>query len=268
MATDKAARQNTAKGPPSLRHRRLHIEDKSGDGHRLPANIMARLFEKNTAQIIGGGSNPNLSTSLTVPGYTVTTGGTADATAYSTTGGLLMTPASDDNFDMTLDSVLAVTPTAGKWYGCLSRITVSGATALGFRIGLTTGGSVAALPFGTDYTDQITISKAIASALVVGKVRGNSGTAADTGTLGTISTTEVEVGFCVYLHATAPIGFFSYKTAAADVPTFTELTSDQVTQAIAILTSPPTMYWTIHVTGITGTSPTLDVTSFIAAGDR
>ena len=59
-----------------------------------------------------------------------------------------------------------------------------------------------------------------------------------------------------------------YKAATADVPTITAFTSDQLTQLAAILTSPPTMYWTIHATGVTATNPTLDVTSFLAGGDR
>lgn len=266
--TTKNQRYPTEQGPPSLRSRFMHHEDGDHDGFRLPANMLSRMFEKNMAQIIGGGGNPNLGTSLTVPGYTVTTGGTADATAYSTTGGLLMTLASDDNFDMTLDSALNVTPTTGKWYSMLARITVSGATALGFKIGLTTGAGDAALPFGTNYTDVVAISKAIASANVVGTCRGNSGTAADSSTLGAISTTEVEVGFAFFLHATTPAGYWSYKTAAAETPTITAFTSAQLTQVAGILTSPPTMFWTIHGTGVTGTNPTLNVTSFLAGGDR
>lgn len=267
MATTKNARYTPAQGPPSIRSRTQHFEDSDGDGHRLPANIFAQLFEKNMAPIIGGAYPVDVGT-LTVPGWTVTTGGTGDAIAAHTDGGLLLTAASDDNFDMTLDSVLAVTPTTGKWYSMVARITVSGATALGFKLGLTTGAGAAALPFGTNYTDVVAISKAIASAAVLGTCRGNSGTAADSGTLGTISTAEVEVGFAFYLHATTPQGYFSYKTATADAPTFTAMTSDQLAQIAAILTSPPTMYWTIHITGVTGTNPTLAVTSFIAGADR
>lgn len=266
MATTLNVRPQPRQGPPSIRNRWLHYQDTDGDGCRMPANLFARLFEKNMAPIIGGGSNINLGTSLTVPGFTATVGGTGDATAMSTTGGLLITCPSDDDFNMDFASVLAVTPTTGKWYGMLARITVSGATALGFRLGL---GAAAVLPFTTDYTDFVGISKAIASADVMGRVRGNSGTAAETSAaLGVISTTEVEVGYACYLHATKPAGYFTYKTAAAETPTVTQFTSDQLTQLAAILTSPPTMYHTIHATGVTGTNPTIDVTSFMAGGDR
>ncbi len=268
MATNKALRHTPKKGPPSIDTRSVHIEDKNGDGFRLPANLLSQLLEKNMAPIIGGGFNRDYGTSLTVPGWTVVTGGTGDATAFSTTGGLLITLASDDNFDFTASSVLTVTPTAGKWYSMVSRLTVSGATALGFKLGLTTGGAAQALPFGTEYTDQVTISKAIASANVVGMVTGNDNADEVTGTLGAISTTEVEVGFAVYVHATNPAGYFSYKTAAAEKPTITPMTTAQLAQVVLLLTSPQTLYWTIHATGVTGTNPTLDIASFFAGGDR
>lgn len=267
MGTNRNMRFTPKAGPPSIDSRSLHHEDQS-DGWRLPATILSRFLEKNMAPIIGGGANPGLGTSLTIPGFTIVTGGTGDATGYSTTGGLLITLASDDNFDFTAYSVLAVTPTAGKWYSLASRITVSGATALGFKLGLTTGGSAQAVPFSTEYTDQVTISKAIASANVVGMVTGNDNSDEVTETLGVISTTEVEVGFEVYVHATAPKGYFTYKTAAADKPTKTKMTANQLAQVILLLTSPQTLYWTIHATGVTGTNPTLDVTSFLAGGDR
>jgi hypothetical protein len=266
MATTKNMRYPAREGPPSIRSRKLHFEDQYGDGHRLPANLFASLFEKDMAPIISGGICPDLSTSLTVPGFTVTSGGTADATAYSTAGGILITTPSDDDFNMNLESSLAFTPATGKWYGMVARIQVSHATQIGFRLGF---GNSQALPFTTDYTDFVGISKAITSANVLGRVRGNSGTAADTGTLGAIvADTEIEVGFCCFLHATTQEGYFTYKTATADAPTVTAFTSDQLTQLAAILTTPPTCYWNIHCTGTTGQNRTMTVTSFMAGGDR
>lgn len=239
------------------------IEDVSGAMH--PAFQVGALLGKNMAPIIGGGANPNLSTSLTVPGCTVTTGGTGDATGYSTTGGLLMTLASDDNFDMTIDSVLAVTPTTGKWYHMICRMQVSDLDGIGFKIGLTTGGSAAALPFGTNYTDVVGFSKPILSGAMVGTVRGNSGTAADTSTLATLAdATEIEIGMAFYLTASASTaeGFFEVNG------TRTGFSTAQIAQLNAILTSPPTMYWTIHGTGVTGTNPTMTITSFAAGADK
>lgn len=265
MATAKAVRHSTAK--TAVRARTLHFDDREGDGHRLPANLFAALLEKNMAPIIGGPFKGTVGLTA-MDGWAVTTGGTGDALANGVAGGILMTAASDDDFDMTLDSVMTVTPTTGKWYSMVARIAVSDATGIGFKLGLTTGGGAAPLPFGTNYTDVIGISKAIAAATPVGTVRGNSGTAADSANLATMTTAEVEVGFAAYLHATQPAGYFTYKTATADAPTVTAFTANQLTQLAAILTSPPTMYWTIHVTGVTATNPTLAVASFIAGADR
>jgi hypothetical protein len=39
-------------------------------------------------------------------------------------------------------------------------------------------------------------------------------------------------------------------------------------QINALLTTPQTMYWTIHGTGVTATNPTMTITSFIAGGDK
>ncbi len=237
------------------------VEDKVAG--MQPAFMVASLFGKNMAQIIGGGMTPNLSTSLTVPGFDVVTGGTSDATGYSTSGGLLMTLASDDNFDMTLDSELTFTPVTGKWYHLTARIGVSAITGIGFKIGLTTGGSAAALPFGTNYTDVVGFSKPIASAAMVGTVRGNSGTAADTGTLATmVNATEIEIGFAFYLHATEPKGYWVVDGVE------TAFSAAQLAQVVAILTTAPAMFWTIHATGVTATTPTLTITSFMAGGDK
>ena len=260
MATTKDAFLETARNPGSLKHRQLHIPTGEGVGGRLPQNIFAQLFEKNMAPIIGGGMTPDLSTTLTVPGFTASTGGTGDPTGYSTSGGLLITAPSDDDFNINLESALQFTPATGIWYGMMARIEVSHATQIGFRMGF---GNSQALPFTTDYTDQVTISKAIASALVVGKVRGNSGTVADTGTLGTIvAATEIEVGFYCYLHATAQAGYFFYNETA------TVFTADQLTALATILTTPPTCMGNINATGTTGNTPTMTVTSFIAGQDN
>lgn len=227
-----------------------------------PAFLMGNLFGKNMAPIIGGGIVPDVG-SLVVGGWTVVTGGTNDAIAHGTAGGLLLTLASDDNFDMTLSSVLAFTPVVDKWYTMAARIAVSDADGVGFKLGLTTGGGAAALPFGTNYTDVVGFSKPIESANMVGTARGNSGTAADTGTLATLADgVEIEVSLSFKLHATEPEGFFVVNGVV------TPFTAAQLAQLIAILTTPPTMYWTIHGTGKTSTNPTISVISFIAGGDK
>lgn len=265
MATTKNMRYPAREGPPSLRSRKMHFEDYQGDGHRLPANIFSALFDKNMAPIIGGGHSSAVWSITITPGFTPTVGGTGDVIADAVAGGIRITTPSDDDFNVNLESILAVTPTTGKWYGMVARIVASDATGIGFKLGL---GNSQALPFTTNYTDCVVISKAIASASVLGQCRGNSGTAADSASLGTLSTTEVEVGFAVYVHATEAQGYWSYKTAAADEPTFTAFTSDQNAQVALLLTTPTTCYWNINATGVTATTPTLDLVSFIAGGDR
>jgi hypothetical protein len=244
-------------GAKRLKDYVVPLED--GSGGMQPALLVGNLLEKNMAPIIGGGIVPNVG-SLTVGGWTVTTGGTNDAIALDVGGGLLLTTASDDNFDMTLASVLTVTPTTGKWYHMGARIAVSDATGIGIKVGL---GTSAALPFGTNFTDCVVFSKAIASAALLGQVRGNSGTAADTATLATmVAATEVEIGFAVYVHATEPKGYW----VVDDVQT--GMSAAQLAQVVLLLTTPQTCYWTIHATGVTATNPTLTVTSFMAGGDK
>lgn len=190
--------------------------------------------------------------------WTVTTGGTGDAQANATTagGGALITAASDDNFDTTLDSVVPITLASGKRFAFVTTFQVSDATGIGVKIGFTTGGSAAALPFGTNYTDVIGFSKAIAAAPLVGTARGNSGTAANTGTLATMAAaTEVTVGCFGIAHATTPMLQFYVGTPGGG-GTITPGTADQLAQLTAHLTTPPTMYFTLHVTGVTATNPT------------
>jgi hypothetical protein len=234
------------------------VED--GSGGMSPAFLVGNLLEKNMAPIIGGGINQDYGTSLTVPGFTATVGGTGDATGFSTAGGLLITCPSDDDFNVDLASVLSVTPTTGKWYHMAARVQVSDATGIGFKIGL---GAAAVLPFTTNYTDVVAFSKPIASASVVGTCRGNSGTAADSATLHTaVAATEFEIGFAFYCHATAAQGYWVVND------TVTGMTAAQLAQINAILTTPPACFWTIHATGVTGTNPTMTVSAFIAGGDK
>lgn len=174
---------------------------------------------------------------------------------------MLITAASDDNFDTTLTSVQGITPITGKRVSMLCRFQVSDATGIGIYIGLTTGGAAAALPFGTNYTDAVAIRKAIASATVTGHTRGNAGTAVNTTLLTTIvAATEVEMGFEVLLDGSA--GQWSYNGAVTD------MTAAELVQVLAMLTTPQTMYATIHITGVTATNPTLTVTSFLMQVDN
>lgn len=198
--------------------------------------------------------------------WTITTGGTGDAQAQATTagGGELVTLASDDNFDTTHDSIVPIVLASGKRFGFVATLQVSDATGIGVKIGFTTGGGAAALPFGTNYTDVFGFSKAIAAAPVVGTARGNSGTAANTATLGSVTAaTEITVGMFGIAHATTPSLQFYYGTPGGG-GTVTPATADQLAQLVAHLTTPPTMYFTHHGTGVTATNPTYTIREILA----
>lgn len=260
MATEFDTYLTMKKHRKGLLPRILRWGSNDRDCFRQPANDLSRTFAVGQFPLIGGGLP------YSAGQWTITTGGTGDAQAEAVTfgGGVLITAASDSDFDTTLDSVQAWTPTSADWVYFLARFQVSDATGIGFRLGVTTSGGVAPLPFGTDYTDQVTLDKPIASADVASRVRGNSGTAAaGSAALGTIvAATEVRAGFAFYLHATNPAGKFFYNGAV------TEFTAAQRTALGTILTSPPTMYCTLHVTGVTGTNPTLTVAGLSAGVDR
>jgi hypothetical protein len=232
-------------------------------GGRIPANILAQMLECNMGPIVGGGGHNNiyLASDWTVTGGGATGGAVATPTA-TPGGGILITYPSDSDFDTTLDHpapVPAASIVSGLWAFMACRIQVSSATGVGFRIGLSTGGAAAALPFTTDYTDFIGFSKAIASAPVTGRVRGNSGTAAASATLvSAVANTEIELAFWCQLSSSTSSG--SWWVNGVE----TAFSAAQLTALTDILTSPPAMYWTIHGTGVTATNPTMTVTSLLA----
>lgn len=238
--------------------------DIAAAGARLPANLLSQFFEKDMGPVLGGG------VPYTAASWTVTTGGTGDTQAQATTagGGVLITLASDDDFDTTLDWACGnVVPASGLYVQMLCRYQQSHATQAGFKIGLTTGGAAAPLPFGTNYADCIVFSKAIASANILGQTRGSTGTAADSATLGTcVAATEIELGFYAYFHSSTPAGswFVNGTETAFSAAQLTTLTADGTN---GILNGPPTLKWTIHGTGTTGNNPTMTVTSLVACAD-
>jgi len=259
MATNSKAYLPTHPGPVGTRRvADYHIPPEDSVGAYMAAFPIGELFEKNTFPKISGAH------AYTAAQWTVTEGGTGDAYAEATTagGGLLITCPSDDDFNMSLQSKQLWTPVADKCFSAFFRIQVSDATGIGFHLGF---GNTQVLPFTTDFTDKVMIQKAIASALVVGSVRGNSGTAAASGTLGTIvAATEIEVGFECIIGASAALsrGTWFYNGTA------TSFTADQRTQLFAILTTPPSVFFTIDATGVTATTPTITVTSAVGMVDN
>jgi hypothetical protein len=241
-------------GVGAFKIRNYHVPPEDGLGAYMAAFPVGSLLNRNAFPTIGGG------VPFDINAWTETTGGTGDVPggAYATTagGGRLFTLASDDDFDYTIASKQVLTPASGQYWTMGCRFHVSAATGVGIKLGFATA---AALPFGTNYTDIVGFSKDIASADLKAVVRGNSGTQSASAALATVAdNTEVEVGFYAYIHATSPHGAFFVNG------TETRMSSAQLTQLAAILTTPQSMYLTVHGTGVTGTNPTITVTSLVA----
>jgi hypothetical protein len=220
----------------------------------MPANILAQLFGKRTFPLVGGGMP------YAAGEWTTTTTGTGAAIADATTGGILLTCGSDSTFNTNLQSKLAWTPVAGKHIVGLAIVQTSDITTVGFEFNL---GNSQVDPATSNYTDVIGVKMAVGAGTVLGKVRGDSGTQAASGTLTTLAAaTQTFVGFHAVLNATAGSvdgAFF----AGADIfsATTTYFTANQQTQAAAILTTPPTMFMNLSAKGSAG-NPTV---SFNAA---
>lgn len=228
----------------------------------MPANELAALFEKNMFPVVGG-AYPYASGE-----WTVTTTGTSAAAAQAITagGGVLLTCGSDSTFNTNLQSKGIWTPAAGKRVVALARIQTSDITTVGFEFNL---GNSQVDPGTTNYTDVVGVKMGVGAGTVIGKVRGNSGTQAVSGTLGTnVAATEAFVGFHLYLAAAAADiqGGFWYGTSIANA-VYTPFTSAQRTQALAILTTPPSMYLNLHAKG-SASNPTVTFTSVLASIDR
>jgi hypothetical protein len=221
-------------------------------GAYFAANKAAEMFKKSIMPYIGRGK------AYTAAQWTVTDGGTADAWAEATTagGGLKITTPTDDDFNMSLQSVQLWTPAAAKYVSCFARIAVDDADKIGFHVGI---GNTQVLPFTTDFTDKVMIQKAITSTDIVGAVRGNSGTAANSAALATCTDGGViDIGFWFKIGTSGSVGtagawYYNGK--------FTSFSGAQLNQLFAILTTPPSVYFTIDCTGVTGTSYNMTVIS-------
>ena len=226
----------------------------------FPANKIAAALYKNCAVDIGGG------TLYDANAWTVTTTGTSAAAAAATSagGGVLLTCGSTSTFYSGLQSKQLITPASGNVICDCARVQISHATQAGFWFGF---GNVQADPTTTDYTDFIGFYKAPGAATMVSKVRGNGGTSAASSSslLTLVAATEYRIGYVAYIHATSPSGYFWVETGGTI--TATAMTSSQLTQLAAILTTPPSMAFTRFAVGTTGQTPTCTFTSAIGAID-
>lgn len=229
---------------------------------RVPANRIAAMFAKDSFPEVGGGKGYNSAE------WTVTTTGTGAAAASGTAagGGIVLTCGSDSTFNTNLQSKQIWTPVAGKWVTVLARLQASDITTVGFEFGI---GNSQVDPNSTNYTDVVGYKMTVGAGTVVGKVRGNSGTQAATGTLYTMTAaTDAFLGFTFNLNATAASaqGFW-FAGSSLKTATVTPFTAAQLTQLAAILTTPPSMYLNLHAKG-SAANPTITYTSVLAHVDN
>lgn len=153
----------------------------------FPAFLPGLLFGMQPLAIISGGGFGYKSTD-----FTVTATGTGAAAARSTGGNVLLTCGSDSTFNTNLQSIDLWTPVPDKWIYGVARVVPSDVTTVGFEFGL---GTSAVDPGTTNYTDCIKLKMAVGAGTTVGRVRGDSGTEAASGTLKTFTATAGWVGF-------------------------------------------------------------------------
>lgn len=236
----------------ALPHRMLHYPDADIYGARMAANLIAKAVNKTCGPIVGCGYP------YAAGEWTVTATGTSAAAATNGSGALL-TAGSDSTFNTTLQSLRTFSITEGYWLSFFAQVKVSDITAVGFDMGV---GTVQVDPHTTNYTDGIYFRKAATTAPVIGRVRGNSGTVADSGTLATsVNDTFISMGFACRLSATGPAGFFDVGG------TRTNFTADQLAQVVAMFTSPQLMYMTLAAKGSAG-NPTVIVNAALCEEDN
>lgn len=151
------------------------------------ANFYSALFGKLVFNKVGGGI------AYSSGQWTETKTGTSAAIAPGTLGGILHTAGSTSTFNTNSQSIATWTPTLGKKIVGGALLRTSDITTVGFEFNI---GSSAVDPATTNYTDVIGLKMAVGAGVILGKVRGQSGTQAVTGTLFTATAaTDFYVGF-------------------------------------------------------------------------
>lgn len=172
-------------------------------------------------------------------GVTETKDNSSTIAVVATTGKLrFQTQASPSDNDDTAINTSTVTPliTSGKWYRSYLKVQVSSAGNYGLIFGLLTAGGTEY--FTADPADGIFFVKAKNAATIVGRVRDNSGTAANSGTLATLTdATDIELGFA-----------FKIGTSAANTVGYWEVNGVRTAFTAAQLTALYNIYGTTAAT--------------------
>lgn len=158
--------------------------------------------------------------------------------------GLLFTTAASTDAVVSA-SKRTVTPAGGMYYKKVVRAQTATVTTTGLRVGLF---STTTTPF-TNVNDLVCIGNpTAASAALTATVRGNGGAAADltsfvtdnngtTGAVSRVAATDMELGFEFYVD-TVTTSWGNWLVNGYKTP----FSAAQITQLVAILTSPPAMY--------------------------
>lgn len=158
------------------------------------SNILSNLFGKLTFPVIGGGYG------YAAGNHTVTNTGTGGAAAQATNGGVLLTAGSSSTFNTNLQSLALWTPTVNKRIVAAAMVQSSDITTVGWEFNI---GSSAVDPGTTNYTDVIGFKMAVGAGTILGKVRGDAGTQAVTGTLYTaVAATDLFMAISAGFRAT------------------------------------------------------------------
>lgn len=131
-----------------------------------------------------------------------------------------------------------MTPAAYKKFRCVAKFQIDDRTLTKFALCFGTDSND---PIATPVADHVSIWHDTGNGVLLGKVRGNGGTVATdtTDTLPTISNaTDYEMGIYFFIadSATNSVGWFEVDG------TRYRMSSAQMTQLYAILTSPPTTF--------------------------
>lgn len=192
--------------------------------------------------------------------FTVTNdgSGTFAQASGATARGITWTDAAPaDGEDASLNTLKTVTVALNKPYTAWAEVYLSDCDDMGLSFGFVTSTSVD--PITTDPADSVFFRKAKNAATLVGRVRANSGTAADSGTLLTVAdATWYRLGIQFYFGNGSPTDYTTAATVAGSYCNFivgtlntttgdwtyttTAATSTQMTALIAIFNTTPAVF--------------------------
>lgn len=241
MATSKSAYHPTKQGPPTLKHRVLHVDSQENQDAYFAANRISAQINKKVLMRIAHDTNQSTNAGAVASVtdgadlFTIDADPAGNATEFIDAGFLMRTGANSGD-DTVYRRLCAWTPAASKRVCARAYLKVDDVTKSGFFFGICASTTD---PINTDASDLVAIRKAPTSASIIGRVNGNSGGAADSATLATmVNDTFIEIGFQFIIGSSAATSAGSFWINGTE----TAFTSAQLTALFGILTTPPSMY--------------------------